>query len=247
MGAKCGTGLRAGSELSSAVSQIGRRPGHLVERLSGALGPRLRQGGLGMSGRQRPKVSERPASLQGAVLLSPQRQKELRRPTHLAKGEALAGRATEIDCQAWLGAAVSVLACDRQRIAAALGPDSTQLRGTLTLALPGGLADDRQTPGVAQLTGLPLVVGSRVEISGVASKDAGVTARAATSNALFDTRFTHLGLRNGGTAILEVLPSREGSEVPAHPPGWHLRPAGAEQKVSSDGTQRRLGRVRVGE
>jgi hypothetical protein len=131
-------------------------------------------------------------------------------PTHLPEGEALPGRATEIDCEAWLGAAVSVLACDRHRIAAALGPDSTQLSGNLTLSLPGALADDRQTPGVAQLTGLPLEVGSRVEIGGVASKDAGVTARAATSNAVFDTRFTHLGLRNGGTAVLEVVPSSEG-------------------------------------
>ena len=109
MGAKCGTGLRAGSELSSAVSQIGRRPGHLVERLSGALGLVCAKVGSACPVGKGPKSPSVQPRYREPYCFRLNDRKSCDAPTHLAKGEALPGRATEIDCQAWLGAAVSVL------------------------------------------------------------------------------------------------------------------------------------------
>ena len=125
-------------------------------------------------------------------------------PTPGTAPEATAGLPTETDCEAWLGELVSVLACDRRRIALALGPSAPELAERMVLRVGRATGDDKATPGVAQLLSPPLKPKEKLTINGRASRLTRLTVRAATTDAVAEARFANVGLEDGGRATVTV-------------------------------------------
>jgi hypothetical protein len=98
-----------------------------------------------------------------------------------------------LGCSDWLGPLVAAVACDPNRLAAALGNSNDVPAGSLSIAVRGEARNTETTPGVVQTLGDPLKPGERLTVTG-AAPDAQVLVRAQSRRYVVEARFEHLRL-----------------------------------------------------
>jgi hypothetical protein len=110
------------------------------------------------------------------------------------------------NCDPWFGARIALVSCDAQPLAQDLAGARAHT-ARLLIRVNDGRVAKRATLGVYQVLGTPLRIGARAFVSGRVppGSQPQIQVKAATKRVLTSARFSELGLKQRGTAIISVV------------------------------------------
>lgn len=117
-------------------------------------------------------------------------------------------------CSTWFGPSLTAAACSPSELGVAVDRARLGRDGEFRLSVAGRAHDAAASgPGIAQLLGAPLRVGSALTLSGTAPKDAVLFVRGAVGDREVTDRFGDLGLARGGRVRVRMARIRGSARI----------------------------------